>query len=173
MADKEAQKAVPPRADFKRQPVFVKANIADQAGARPGYVRQWFHAKDPQNRSYWERYAKPQYIGDKEVGYCQAQAWSVVHRDDAKAGRSRDDDTKGIEGALTHGDLVCMETTEENFAVYQEYDRLRDKAQARKLSVGDDEAIRDESGRAVARYRARVGDGSQFDDHKQLLNEGA
>jgi hypothetical protein len=167
-----ADKLIPPRTDFKAAPVFVKATIADQAGHRPGYVRQWFHAKDALNRGYYEKYTQEQFIGDKEVGYCKAAAWTPVPRSDAKAGRPREDDGKGIETALTHGDLVCLETTDENFRVYQEYDRLRDVAQARKLSGGDDEAIRDESGRPVARYRARVGDGSLFEDHKQLLNEG-
>lgn len=172
MSEEKQPKVVPARNDFKKQPVFVKATIADQSNARPGYVRQWMHAKDALNKSYYGRYLQAQRLGDPEVGYCTAEPWTVVSRDGAKSGRQRDDDTKGIESAQTHGDLVLMETTEENFAVYQEYDRLRDKAMAKRLSAGDDEAIRDDSGRAVARYRARIGDGSAYDDHNKLLNEG-
>lgn len=156
----------PPRSDFKKQPIFVKASVADQAGYRPGYVRQWFHAKDPQNRLYWGRYAQPQFIGDGEVGRCKAEAWTPVNRADAKPGRKRDDDTAGIETALTHGDLVCMETTEENFAVFKEYERLRDVAQERKLKRGDNEVYR-EGGKEIGSYRARVGDGSE--SHTDML----
>lgn len=173
MADKPVEpQALPPRNDFKKQPVFVKGTIVDQAGHRPGYVRQWFHKDDPKNRGYFGRYTQPQFIGNADIGFCRAEAWTPVARADAKPGRARDDDGKGIETALTHGDLVCMETTEENAAVYKEADRLREEAQDRKLRFGDDEAIRDESGRPVARYRARVADGNQFEDHKKLLHEG-
>lgn len=174
MADRSSEQplAVPPRNDFKKQPVFVKGSIVDQAGHRPGYVRQWFHKDDPKNRGYYGRYIQPQYVGNQEVGICLAQPWTVVPRHDAKPGRARDDEGKGIETALTHGDLICLETTEENAAIYKEYDRLREESQDRKLRFGDDEAIRDESGRAVARYRARVGDGLQYSDEKKLLSEG-
>lgn len=151
----------------------MRASIADQAGHRPGYVRQWFHAKDPQNRAYFERYRRPQQVGNSDIGYCMAAPWTVVHKDDAKPGRKRDDDTVGIESALTHGDLVCMETPEENFRIYQEEERLKDVAQARRLGKGDDEVIRDESGKAVARYRARVGNADEYGgDHQRLLKEG-
>ncbi len=175
MADKSPEQPLvaPPRNDFKKQPVFVKGSIVDQAGHRPGYVRQWFSKDDAKNRGYYGRYMQPHYVGNPDIGICRAEPWSIVPRADAKPGRHRDDDTaRGIETALTHGDLICLETTEENMAIYREADRLREESQDRKLKFGDNEAIRDESGRAVARYRARVGDGNQFEDHKQLLNEG-
>lgn len=172
MAEKEPKGS--PRADFKAAPVFKKATIANQEGHKPGYVRQWFHKDDPKSRGFYGRYLQRQQLGNPEVGYAWAEAWTPVRLEDAKPGEKRDDDTKkGIETALTHGDLVCLETTVENFAVYQEFDRLRDVSQAKKLANGDDEAIRDDSGRAVARYRARVSSGAELEDHKQLLNQGA
>ena len=175
MADKAPTEVapVPPRADFAPASLFKKATIADQSGAKPGFVRQWFHAKDPQSKGYYERYLQRRRLGNTEIGYAWAEPWSVVARADAKpGGKQRDDETKGLDTGLVHGDLICLETTEENFKLYQEEDRLRDEMQAKKLGNGDDEVMRDESGRPVARYRARVSDGT-VTDPKQLLQRGA
>lgn len=170
----EQPPAVAPRADFKPAPVFIKASIADQAGHKPGYVRHWFHKDDAQDPRYYAKYNRTHYVGDQEVGFCQAAPWSIVPRDEAKPGRPRDDEGKGIETALTHGDLICLETPEENYAIYREYDRLRDLAQAKKL--GNDKAVlaRGADGAPTAAYRAAVATQSGgYGDQTQLLNQGS
>jgi len=160
-----------PRADFKKQPVFVKATIADQAGHRPGYRRQWFHAKDPQSNRYFGRFLQEQFVGDREVGHCKAAPWTVVSNAGAKPGRKRDDDTVGIDTALTHGDLVCLETPEDNAAIWDEYNRLRDGAQAKRLQRGDSEAFKGADGRWEGSYRAGIStDPSK--SHTEILKEG-
>jgi len=163
------EKVVPPRNDFKKQPVFVKATIQDQSGARPGYKRQWFDRKDPQSPLYFENYREQHRVTAPGGLHAIADGWTIVERKNAKPGRQRDDDTKGTETAQTHGDLVLMETTDENFAIYEERDRLRDKDMARKLGKGDDEALRGEDGQQHAHYRARVSTGDSFVDQDQLL----
>jgi len=164
-----SDKVVPPRNDFKKAPVFVKATINDQAGARPGFRRQWFDRKDPLSPLYYENYLDRHRVTAPGGLHAVAEGWTVVERKDAKPGRKRDDDTAGVETAQTHGDLVLMETTEENFAIYEERDRLRDQDMARKLGKGDDEAIRGEDGRVHSQYRARVSTGTDFVDQDQLL----
>ena len=134
-------RVVPPRNDLKKQPIFVKASIADQAGAKPGHVRQWA-SKDPLHPQYYGRYLDHRQVGDADIGYCQAEPWTVVQRKDAKQGRKRDDDTSGIETAQTHGDLVLIETTEENAAIDREYDRLKRK-RAAEVREGVQTANRD------------------------------
>jgi hypothetical protein len=50
-------KVVAPRNDLKKQPIFVKATIADQ-NQRPGYKRQWMHASNGKHPNFWQKYAK-------------------------------------------------------------------------------------------------------------------
>jgi len=166
----ETPKVVPPRNDFRKEPVFVKATIADQAGARPGYVRQWVNAKDPQHPQYFEKYTREQFVGDANIGYCKAEPWRIVPKGEAKPGRKRDDDTVGIESALTHGDLVCIETTEENAAAFLKYKELRSEARARALGAGDSEVTTADNG-GRASYRARVGKGLADADPREAARE--
>lgn len=164
------EKVVPARANFKKQPVFVKATIADQAGVRPGYTRQWVHAKDPRHPQYFEKYMRDRYVGDQHIGYCKEEAWTVVQRKDAKPGRKRDDDTYGIETALTHGDLVCIETPDENAAVSQAYDKARRQNRAVDMALGDAGTFTaDNAGRAT--FKARAGHGTLSQDPSEILKQ--
>jgi hypothetical protein len=174
MSDTNTTKTVPPRNDFRAEPVFVKGSIVDQAGFKPGYHRQWFNARDVNSRGHYERYLKPQYIGDPHIGYCKAEAWSVVPRDEAKPGRKRDDDTSGIETALTHGDMVCLETTLENYAIWQKADELRSDARDRAMRAGEVETTTADDGNGRATFAARLGstraNESAVDAARALLN---
>lgn len=170
MPETETPKVVPERNDFKKEPVFVKANISDQAGARPGYVRRWFHKDDPKHRSYFEKFTREQLVGDSEIGYCKAEAWTVVEAKHAKPGRKRDDDGRGVETALTHGDLICLETTEENFRIFEKYEELKSDARERALRAGESETTTADNGGA-ARYQARLAKGDQSLDARAVLNQ--
>jgi hypothetical protein len=165
MSEKET-KVVPPRNDPKKGAVLVRAEIQDQAGARPGFVRKWFHKDDPQHRSYYERYTKRYAVGDPEVGHYWVEPWNVVDIDSAKPGRTRDDQGKAVHSALTHGDLICLETPAENYAVIEEVERLQDRAKAKRLRQGDSESYRADNG-GVATYKARSGDAAT---HRELLD---
>jgi hypothetical protein len=162
-------KTVPARKDFKAEPVFTRASIADQAGGRPGYRRQWFHKSDVNHRNYFEKYTRDQHVGDSDVGYCKADAWTVVPSDMAKPGRKRDDDGKGIETALTHGDLICLETPEENARVWDKYKELKTASKERALRSGEKSTqVADGGGRAA--FHARLGQGTVGEDPRNVLN---
>lgn len=172
---KDAPPVVAPRNDPKPQPVFVKATIADQAGYRKGYVRQWF-STDKDDPRYWGKYTKAHHVGDPGTGYAKAEAWTHVDEADAAPGRKRDDDGKGIDGKLTHGDLVCLETPEDNYAVYREWDRLKDEREAKRLKNDrkDKETVRGEDGRPVAGFGGRVVTSNEgFANHQDLLRQGS
>lgn len=168
MADVEVP-TVARRKNLKAQPVFVKASIADQAGHKPGYRRQWVNRTDMRHPQHVDRYMREEFVGDGEIGYCKAEPWTVVERASAKPGRQRDDDTKGVDTSQTHGDLVLIETSDENAAIYDAYDKLRRQARARALSMGDNEQIG--SGSAKAHYRARVTKGTVADDARSILEQ--
>jgi len=149
---------VPERNDFKAEPVFVKGSIADQAGHRPGYRRQWFHATNADHPLHYKRRLASSYVGNPMIGHCKAEGWTVVPAEDAKPGRKRDDDGKlgGLDTALTHGDLACMETPESNARTWDKAIELNDAEYARRMRGGDSESITDGNGRAVAAIRSRV-----------------
>jgi|GEM_PF-4586799 len=165
MADREEKgKVVPPRNNFKPKPVLKKATITDQEGAKPGYVRKWFVKDNPKHPSYYERKLERYAVGDPVVGRYWVEPWTVVRRDEAKPGDKRDDDTSGLDSALTHGDLVCLETTVENYAVIEEVERMQDEQKAKRIRRGDSEQV------SGASYKSRVGRGDQFVSHRDLLN---
>jgi len=166
----ETPKTVPARNNFKKEPVFVKATIADQAGSRPGYVRMWVNGKDPQHPNHVDKYTTERFVGDESIGYCKAEPWTVVQRGAAKQGRKRDDDSAGIDTAQTHGDLVLIETTEENAAVFSKYKDLRADQRAKALGAGDSETTRADNG-GRASYRARVGKGMADADPRETARE--
>ncbi len=142
--------------------MFVKADIADQAGKRPGYTRKWMYcgAADhtaANHPSFYANFLKARHLGDQEIGYCKQEPWSVVQAGGSD-GRPRDDQGKPTDGALRHGDLICMETPDENYAVEVEADRLKDLARAKRLRQGDSERQSWGNG-GVSTYTARVGTG--------------
>lgn len=163
-------KIVPPRSNFKKEPVFVKATIADQAGARPGHVRQWVNRTDPQHPNHVDKYLSEQFVGDDAVGRCKSDPWTVVARSASRYGRKRDDDTAGIDTSMTHGDLVLIETSEENAAIFAKYKELRTNNRARALGAGDSDVTAADNG-GKASYRARVGKGTVADDPRDVLNQ--
>ena len=167
----DSPKVVPPRNDQRPEPVFVKATIVDQQ-TKPGFVRKWFAARDERHPSYYRNYLKASQIGDPEVGYCQAGPWRIVPQDEAEQGRKRDDDGKSLDTGTTHGDLVLMETTEDNYRVHQKYEQLRERLKSQKLRQGDFEVHSGEAG-GRATYKARVGVGTAYSDHRELLNQNA
>lgn len=167
----EQPKIVPPRNNLKTEPVFVKASISDQAGARPGYVRQWVPSKNELHPQYYKKYLQRQHIGDANIGYCEVDAWTVVPRKDAKPGRKGDDDTSGIETAQTHGDLILIETTEENAHRYRVADKLRVESRARAMRAGEKETITAADGAGRASFKARAGVGTLADDARAVLEQ--
>ena len=163
----EDVKTVPPINKFKKEPVFLKGSIADQHGARPGYRRQWVKfGEDPTSRqhpSHVEKYLRENLVGDADIGFCKAEPWTVVPRSTAKPGRKRDDDTVGIDTALTHGDLICIETPEENAAIWDKYKELKADRRANGLREGErDVSTADNGGRATV--TARLGQSANGDD---------
>lgn len=139
---------VPARNDLEPRDPFVKSTIADQAGHRPGYIRKWF-AVDPKHPSYFRNKLRPYHVGNPDIGYATVQPWSVVESVDAKPGRKREDDTSGIETALVHGDLVCLETPIENQALELEAERRTEKLRNERLHAGERSEY--ESGQAELR----------------------
>ena len=167
--NKAAVPTVAPRNDLRTEPVFVKATIADQAGARPGYRRQWFAKDDPRHPGHFQKYLDTRLVGDESIGYAKLEGgWNVVNVADAKPGRPRDDQGKPVETALTHGDLICLEISEADYQVYQAYDRLRDLERQKHLRQGDSEKAYADNG-GVATYRARTG--VSPGSHRDLLNQ--
>lgn len=164
----EQPKVVPHRNNLKGEPLFVKATIADQ-NARPGYVRQWL-STNKQHPQYYKKYIVSQTVGDVAIGYCQAEPWTIVDRKDAKPGRKKDDDTSGVESAQTHGDLILVETTEENAAIFRKADKLRTQSRERALATGERETITAQDGAGRAHYQARVGVGTA-DDARAILEQ--
>lgn len=176
MASEEPPKVVPPRNDFKNGPVFVRGTIADQAGARPGYRRQWFVAGDDESSRrhplHVSRRLRETYVGarleDGTMGHCRAEAWTHVHFADAKPGRTGDATGKqgGVTTELRNGDLVCLETPEENAAIWDKALQLNNDHYARRLGMPDSETITDANGKPVAGVRSRIarGDVSNAND---------
>lgn len=164
----EEVKTVPPLNQLKKQPVFLKGSIADQAGARPGYRRQWVKGgEDPASRqhpNHVEKYLRNEiFVGDGDIGYCKAEGWTVVPRSTAKPGRKRDDDTAGVDTGLTHGDLVCIETPEENAEIWDAYRKMRADRRANALRDGEVGVSRADNG-GSATVTARLGQGNAGDD---------
>lgn len=163
----EQPQTVPARNNFKKEPIFVKATIADQMGSRPGYRRMWVPGgKDQEARrhpQHVEKYLSERWVGDADIGICKADAWTVVERKSAKPGRKRDDDTAGIDTAQTHGDLVLIETPEENAAIFDKYKEMRADRRANGLRDGEREVKTADNGGQV-RFEARLGQGAAGDD---------
>lgn len=174
MADADQPKVVPPRNDFKAEPVFVKATIADQSGARPGYRRQWVEFRNEDHPNHVSKYLDERYVGDADIGHCKAEPWTVVQRKDAKrdhdgrTGRKRDDDTHGIDTGLKHGTMVCIETTEENARIFDKYKELKADRIGRQLGQGESDTKRADNG-GQARFQARMGTGAAGDDPRQQV----
>lgn len=168
MLDKTTTAVVPPRNDLGTEPVFVQASIKDQ-NHRPGWIRKWFHKDDPKHPSYYGRHVVARRIGNDEIGYCEVQPWLIVRRDAAAPGRKRDDDNSGLESAQTHGDLILLETTTENYAAYIKEEKLKDEARKVRLGQGDSEVVSGGNG-GRATYRARVGSAAESATHRDLLN---
>jgi hypothetical protein len=161
---------VPPRNNFRKQPVFVKASIADVEGREAGFKYKWVEERDVNHPQHVSRFLKPQHVGDSSIGYAQADAWEVCSSKASEGkGRIRDDQGKPVDTAVRNGSLILVRTTEENHAVYDEYERLRELAHARRLRQGDSAALAGDNGGA-ATYKARFAN-DFAGSHRDLLNQ--
>lgn len=172
---------VPPINTFKKEPVFVKGSVSDQAGARKGYRRQWVKfGEDVESRrhpSHVDKYIRGGeiWVGDADIGFCKAEPWTIVERRTAKpGGRKRDDDTAGIDTALTNGDLICIETPEDNARIWDKHKELRADRRASGLRSGERDVTRADNGGAGV-VTARLGQGEAGADPRaaiqSLLNQ--
>ena len=143
LAEKLSAPVARPRTMASR-PIFRKATIAELGGyqPKPDEVLFWAEADNAKHPNYIERYLDPRPVGTQGIGYCQPEPWEVVQRRSLPGltGLTRDDQGKGksFQGSVGHGSLVLVRTTPENFAIYQERDRLlREQRLARQKRGGE------------------------------------
>tara|TARA_R110000868_G_scaffold184783_1_gene426431 strand:+ start:607 stop:1119 length:513 start_codon:yes stop_codon:yes gene_type:complete len=160
---------VAPRNSFKKQPVFVKATTVSE-GEEPGYKYQWVEERDINHPQHVSKYMRRQRIGSADVGFAEVEGWEVVHiKPEELKGRPRDDQGKPVDTVMRHGSLVKIRTSADNFAVYEEFERLKDELRAKRLRQGDFEALAGDNG-GSATYRARVAN-NFTGNHRELLNQ--
>lgn len=168
---KDEAKTVPPRNDLKKVEVYAVSRAAELQGKDPSCHYQWM-STDPSNSvGYYGKYTRRHELGDLSSGYAAAEPWEFVSSNEVTAGRPRDDQGKPIDTAMRHGDLVLMKTTSENYEVYQEIERRRDAANARRLR-SDKATVTDTSG-GVATHTHAMGVGFSGSHTELLAQEGA
>lgn len=104
--------------------IYSRSRANEIQGKNPGF-RYEYASVLPDHPQYVGNKLKRHEIGDASVGYCMCDPWEVVPEADVAQGKKRADDTKGIDTAVTHGNLVLIRTTADNHARYEEIKRRK------------------------------------------------
>lgn len=131
MANKELP-VVPPRNDPNPLEPYAKSQALQISNARPGFVQQWVKADEV------HKYTRRQEIGDPSTGYLMVEPWQVVDRTSGyEQGRKRDDASEGVDTVITNGELILIETTEENHKKFAIIEAKRDEQIDKRLAQGE------------------------------------
>lgn len=114
----------------------------------PGFVHQWVSV-DPRHPNYIERYLDADEIGDQLTGYCRVEPWEIrlnkrrmnaagkPKRGDSDAPDIRDDQGHPMSAGHRNGNLILIQTTEENYARYEFVKNERNRIYKEKLGSKD------------------------------------
>jgi hypothetical protein len=123
---------VAPRNDPNPLAPYAQSQALRLTNTRPGFVQQWVR------RDEVEKYGRRKEIGNPAVGYLMIEPWTVVDTTSGyEQGRPRDDASAGVDTVMTNGEMILMETTEENHKKYAVIESLNDDMIDKRLSHGE------------------------------------
>ena len=138
---------VAPRNDPNPLEPYAQSQALRLTNTRPGFVQQWIRQEQV------AEYTRRREIGNPAVGYLMIEPWTVVDTTSGyQQGRARDDASAGVDTVMTNGEMILVETTEENHKKYAVIESLNDDMIDKRLSKGEQKNLGNGSsakGRAV------------------------
>ena len=130
-AAKDTVPTVAPRNDPKALEPYAKSRATQISGQRKGFHQEWFRPEQVEQK------LNPHEIGNSHTGFLMVEGWTVVPVDKIQLERGMASAGTPVDTVVTNGELVLLETPDENYAKYGVIEKLNDSLIDKRLSGGE------------------------------------